>query len=78
MFGTEADQHVVSLESEHHADGDAAQADDDQRENAKLIEFPHVGAQPQGRRHHRRGDSAGEDGHFAKLLDEVERPATEL
>ena len=36
LLGAEAHQRVVALQAEHHADGQAADADDHQREHAEL------------------------------------------
>ena len=39
LVGAEAHQRVVALQAEHHADGEPADADDDERQHAELVEL---------------------------------------
>ena len=73
LRGAEADQRVVALQAEHHADGGAAHADDDERQHAELEELVDEaaarGAAAQQRAQRCRPVKRGEP---AELLDEAQ------
>src|SRR5262249_4916222 len=73
-----AHERVVSLEPEHHAHCQAADGDDEQRQDAQLVDLVDDVAQAPGR-----GDGIAqhleeEERHGAEVDDDLRRPAPEL
>ncbi len=76
LLGAEAHERVVALEAEHHADGQTAHADDDERQHAELEHLVEVAASPPRRRHGREADAPAEPREATEVGDEAHhRPA---
>src|SRR5689334_17527586 len=74
----EARELVVRLEPEHHADREPADADDDEREHAELVELVDERAKAQRRHDDAARDAAGEDAEPPEVVDEAEHEAADL
>src|SRR5262245_16388998 len=77
LRGTEALQGVVALEAEHHADGQPADADDGQREEAQLVDLVDHVAQAPRRRDGIARHLEQEEPHGAEIADHARRRAAE-
>src|SRR5262249_8395513 len=72
LFRTEADEGVVALQTEHHTDRDAADADDHQRQHAEIEELGDEQPDPARRRERGAHDGAGEEGDAAEMENEAD------
>src|SRR5262249_27330668 len=74
----EARERVVGLEPEHHADGEPAHRDDDEREHAQLVELVHERAHARRRAHDRLRDARREDPEATEVVDEAEHESPQI
>src|SRR5262249_43012953 len=77
LRGAEALERVVALEAEHHADGQPADADDEQREEAQLVDLVDHVAQAPRRRDGIARHLEQEEPHGAEIADHARRRAAE-
>src|SRR6185369_12193040 len=71
VFRAEAHQRRVALQAQHHADGDARDADDQDRQHADLEQLVEELAQPERRAKRDTQDVRGERGDAAELAGDA-------
>src|SRR5262245_20635364 len=71
VLRAEANERVVTLQAENHADRQTADADDDERKHAELEDLRDETTYPERRRGDREKDPERKDGELAEIVDEA-------